>query len=140
MHTCANTGTDSNRTRSGTRGGSTLGMNGNRERSRVEGAALKDADYFRRGDTTGRAPIFSEREFERRWSTLRAVYEVGIKGRIRVRIHQGILIVYSPIFPTFAAAGKSRRRRPRLFVRVLRGGRAAQRLASAGLLCHLSVY
>jgi hypothetical protein len=80
MDTCANTGTDSNRTRSGTRGGSTPGKAGNRERSRVEGAARIDADYFRRGDTAERAPIFNEREFERRWAVPRAVYEVVREG------------------------------------------------------------
>jgi hypothetical protein len=68
------------------------------------------------------------------------VYEVKIKGQLRVRIHGGILFVYSPKFPTSAAAGKSRRRRRRLFVRALRGGRAAQRLASANVLCYLSVW
>jgi hypothetical protein len=68
------------------------------------------------------------------------VYEFEIKGGLRVRFQRGILFVYSPIFPTLAAAGKSRWRRRRLFVRALRGGRAAQRFASAGLLCYLSVW
>jgi hypothetical protein len=72
------------------------------------------------------------------WAIPRAVHEVEIKGQLRVRIHRGILFVYIPIFPTFAAAGKSRRRRLKLVVRALRGDRAAQRLASTDLLCYLS--
>jgi hypothetical protein len=56
-HTYSNTGTGSNRTRRETRGGSIPGKAGNRERSRVEGAARIDADYIRRGETTGRAKI-----------------------------------------------------------------------------------
>jgi hypothetical protein len=68
------------------------------------------------------------------------VYEVEIKGRLRVRIHRGILFVYSPIFPTSAAVDKSRWRMRTLFVRALRGGRPAQQLASAGVLCYLSVW
>jgi hypothetical protein len=62
----------------------------------VEGAARIDADYFRRRDTAGSVPIFSEREFERRWVVLRAAYEVATIGRPRARIHKHILFVYSP--------------------------------------------
>jgi hypothetical protein len=57
MHICANTSTDSNRMRSGTRGGSTPGKDGNRERSRVEGDVRIDADYSRGGHTAKRAPL-----------------------------------------------------------------------------------
>jgi hypothetical protein len=119
------------RTRSKTRGGS------------MPSTAGKGAKQSRRRRPHSRE-LFSERARcwtsanSNGWAIPRAVYEVEIKGRLRVRIHRGILYVYSPIFPTFAAAGKSRRRRH--FVRALRGGRAAQRLASAGLLCHLSFY
>jgi hypothetical protein len=51
-----------------------------------------------------------------------------------------MLFVYFPMFSTFAAAGKSHRRRRWLFVHALSGGRAAQRLARAGLICYLSVW
>jgi hypothetical protein len=88
-----------NRMRSGTRGESMPGKARNRQRSSLEGAARRDADYFRRGHTAGRAPI------RRPWAIPRAVYEVEIKGRLRVRIHRGVLFDYSPIFSTFAAAG-----------------------------------
>jgi hypothetical protein len=81
MHTCANTGTGSNRMRSGTRGGSTPGKAGNRKRSKVEDSARIDADYFRSGDTAGRAPIFNEREFEQRLAVSHAVYRVVKEGR-----------------------------------------------------------
>jgi hypothetical protein len=53
LHTCANTGSHSNGMRSGTRGGSTPGRAGNRNRSMFEGATRIDADYFRRGDAAG---------------------------------------------------------------------------------------
>jgi hypothetical protein len=66
LHTYAITGSLSNVMHSGTRGGSTPGWAGNRERRRVEGAARMDADYFRRGDAAGLAPTFNERDFERR--------------------------------------------------------------------------
>jgi hypothetical protein len=66
LYACANIGSHSNGTYSGTRGGSTPGRAGNRDRSRFEGVGRLDADYFRRGDAAGRVPIFKEREFERR--------------------------------------------------------------------------
>jgi hypothetical protein len=62
----------------------------------VEGAARRDADYFRRRDTAGSVPIFNERKFERRWVVLRAAYEVATIGRPRARMHNRILFVYSP--------------------------------------------
>jgi hypothetical protein len=66
LHTYSITGSHSNGMHSGTRSGSTPRRAGNRERCRVEGAAHRDADYFRRGDASGRAPTFNERNFERR--------------------------------------------------------------------------
>jgi hypothetical protein len=96
--------------------------------------------------TAHRRGLFSERAHcwtsanSKGWAIPRAVYEFEIKGRLRVRIQRGILIAYSQTFPTFAAAGKSLWCRRWLFVRALCGGRAAQRLASAGLLCYRSVW
>jgi hypothetical protein len=66
LRTYAITGSHSNGMHRGTRGGSTPGKAGNRERCRVDGAARMDADYFRRGDAAGRASTFNERNFERR--------------------------------------------------------------------------
>jgi hypothetical protein len=50
-----------------------------------------------------------------------------------------MLFVYGPVIPA-TVAGESRRRRRRRPICALRGGRAAQRAASASLLCHLSVF
>jgi hypothetical protein len=62
-----------------------------------------DAVYrVRRAQTPtifGEGTLLYERHFERRWAVPRAVYEAGIKGRLRVRIHRVILFVYSPISP-----------------------------------------
>jgi hypothetical protein len=65
LHIYAITGSHSNGMHSGTRGGSTPGMAGNRERCRVEGAARMDTDYFRIGHAAWRASTFKERNFER---------------------------------------------------------------------------
>jgi hypothetical protein len=68
------------------------GKDGNRERSSLARRP------HRRGLFSERAHCWTSAN-SNGWAIPRVVYEVEIKGRLRVRIYRGIQFVYSPVFP-----------------------------------------